>query len=163
MKWTLHWGSHIPVLIKVIENSEDDVLELGMGVYSTPLLHWMCTPSGRRVVSYENHANYFSLFQNGLNQFHETYLVDNLDDIDISQEWGVAFIDSEPMEQRARLAQRLLYNCRFVILHDTQDREEKFYGYKRIYPLFKYRYNYTQFKPNTTVLSNLDNLEFLNG
>jgi len=162
MKWTFRWGSHIPVLIEVLRVTKKDVLEVGMGAYGSPILHWICASKDRRLVSYENNKRYFDLFQNGLNKLHEVFLVEDLFNIDISQEWDVAFIDSAPMEQRTIIASRIANNCKFVIVHDSEAREEKYYHYREIlYPLFRYNYAYTKFKPNTTVFSNFENLDFL--
>jgi hypothetical protein len=162
MKWTFHWGSHIPILIKVVQHTKGDVLEVGMGIYSTPLLHWMCTSENRNLVSYETNIKYFNLFQNGLSEFHKTYLIDNLDTVDIIKDWEVVFIDSEPMEQRAVLAKKVAEVAKFIIVHDSEDRENRFYHYKEILnPIFKYRYAYTKFRPNTTVYSNFESLDFL--
>lgn len=162
MRHTFNWGSHIPLLIKVIEHTVGDVLELGMGWYSTPLLHWMCSDMKRNLYSYENNKGYFDLFQNGLNEFHKTYLIDSYEGIGVDKNWGVVFIDINPMEIRAPLALSLSKCADTIVVHDSEYREEKFYHYRELlYPAFKYRYDYTKFRPNTSVFSNFNSLEFL--
>lgn len=163
MKRSLGWGSHIPMLIKVMENTTGDVLEIGMGYYSTPLLHWICSDSKRYLHSYENIKGYFDLFQNGLNEYHKTYLVDCFNGVGTNNVWSVAFIDSNPMEERAHIALALADVAQIIIVHDSEHREERFYHYRELLnPVFKYRYDYTKFRPNTSVYSNFNTLEFLN-
>ena len=59
MKYWPHWASHYPLLIKVMQITSGDVLELGMGMASTPLLHWLCFDTGRNLISYENNKKYY--------------------------------------------------------------------------------------------------------
>jgi hypothetical protein len=158
----MHWGSHIPILIKVFEHTQGDILELGMGVYSTPLLFWLCVDNNRKLVSYDNNEQYFSMVGKNNNPLHEAHLITDWNFIDIEKNWDIVFIDVDPMDIRGKLAAKVVNYAKYVILHDTQAREEKYYHYNDIYPLFKYRYNYTKFKPNTSVLSNFESLEFLN-
>jgi len=48
-------GSHIPVLIKILNISEGPVLELGTGLNSTPVIHWICNGQNQRhIESYES-------------------------------------------------------------------------------------------------------------
>lgn len=163
MKRSFGWGSHIPILIKVMENTTGDVLEVGMGNYSTPLLHWMCSDKKRNLHSYDNNKGYFDLFQNGLNEYHKIYLVDNFDGVGTNNVWSVAFIDSNPMDGRTPIALALANIAQIIIVHDSEHREERFYHYRKLlFPIFKYRYDYTKFRPNTSVLSNYNTLEFLN-
>jgi len=162
MKWTMRWGSHIPVLVKLLNRTKGDVLELGMGVYSSPLLFWMCVDAGRKLVSYENSEKYFAMVGNNNNRFHEAHLITDWDCIDIEKNWDIVFIDSNPMDVRAKLAKKVATLANFVVLHDTQPQDEIYYHYEDIYHLFAHRYDYTKFMPYTTVLSNSYNLEFLN-
>jgi hypothetical protein len=162
MKWTMRWGSHIPVLVKLFSVTKGDVLELGMGIYSSPLLFWMCVDKGRKLVSYENSEKYFSIVGKNNNKLHEAHLITDWDCIDIEKNWDIVFIDTNPMDSRANLAKKVANIANFVVLHDTQSRDEIYYHYEEVYPLFTHRYDYTKFMPYTTVLSNFYNLEFLN-
>ena len=48
------YGTHLPCLIKAMEKTTGDVLEMGMGIFSTPYLHYQCILTNRRLTSYEN-------------------------------------------------------------------------------------------------------------
>src|SRR3954454_11711777 len=57
-------STHFPVLIKLIQMTDGPVLELGSGLFSTPLLHWLCFERawcgkpGRRLYTWEAYAHY---------------------------------------------------------------------------------------------------------
>ena len=55
------WGSHLPVLKRALEITDGDVLEMGMGIHSTPEMHWSCI--NRNLVSYENDEGYYKRFR----------------------------------------------------------------------------------------------------
>lgn len=160
MKLKPAYSSHLPVLIKILSITTGDVVELGAGIYSTPVLHWMCSPKKRKLVSYDNSEKCLSLFNLRAfeDEFHKVVLVDNWDDVELEkQQWDVAFIDHSP-ERRAIEVARLAYLARYIIIHDSDWRNERHYHYKKIYGMFKYRYDYT-IRPWTTVLSNFVDLK----
>jgi hypothetical protein len=154
-------GSHLPVLMKLMEISEGPVLELGTGFYSTPFLHWACFSQGRKLVSYDSAPLYFELANNCSRDFHEVYFVKDWDKIDISQHWGVVLVDHEPTSRRLADIERLANNADYIILHDSEKEWDLAYQYSKIYSLFKYRYDYTKRLPHTTVVSNFKDLSEL--
>jgi hypothetical protein len=154
-KYNPTWGSHMPVLLKILGISEGPVLEMGIGPFSTPFLHILCQQAGRKLVSYEGSPYYFERHADFRSAEHEINMVEDWNKIDIeSTQWGMAFIDQDD-SARASSAARLANNAKFVVLHDSHPPEMRDpYGYREIYPLFKYKYDYTKMWPNTTVLSN---------
>ena len=161
-KYEPGWGSHIPVLVKVFEISQGPILELGTGVFSTPILHTLCLSKDRQLVSYENDPYYFERHGDFRTDKHQIILVSNWDDIKIENTfWNVALIDHKPEERRKTEVKRLANNTKYIILHDSESRNEKLYKYSEIYPLFKYRFDYTACYPHTTVLSNFVDLSDL--
>lgn len=156
MKYNPAYGSHLPILVKVLQISEGPVLELGSGYTSTPVMHWLCLEAKRRLVTYENNPQIFEVNKSFASGLHEVRFTDNWDEIPIeSEHWGVAFIDHEPPERRKTEITRLAKIADYIIVHDTESqRESEFEFTKNSFPLFKYRYNYLRQKPYTTVLSN---------
>lgn len=151
------WGSHLPVLMKLVYETTGDVLELGMGLYSTPFLHWACYPN-RTLFSYESDRECYELnkqYKNGLQ--HQVFYVENWNDAFIdrgsSHIWDVALVDHAPSQRRVVEIERLKDSAKYIVVHDTQ-RNKRFCNFESIYPLFKYRYDYTKAVPYTTVLSN---------
>jgi hypothetical protein len=135
------------------------ILELGMG-FSTMLLDMMCRLTERPLVSYESDSKWYKKNLKYASNFHTILLADDWDKIDIDNtHWSVAFIDHRPALRRKIEAKRLKDIADYVILHDSEPEKGKFYRYTDIYPLFKYRYDYTNCKPYTTILSNFKKLD----
>lgn len=155
------WGSHIPVLVDVLSNSEGPVLELGTGPFSTPLLHTLCVDNKRTLVSYENNPEFFNMHTAFVDEFHQIKLIDDWDKAEIENtHWGLAFVDHRPAERRKVETKRLVNSADYIVIHDSEPQLIEKYHYDFIYPLFKYRLDYI-LRPNcahTTVLSNLKDL-----
>ena len=149
------WSSHIPVLIKVMEATSGPVLELGMGIFSTPLLHMLCFDKNRNLVSYDNNQKYVDMFRKYRSETHKIGVVNDWDKIDVDEyNWSVVLVDHTPGERRAVEIARLI-NAEYLVVHDTEPKENYTYSFDKIYPLFKYKFDYTKAKTHTTVLSNL--------
>jgi hypothetical protein len=149
-----YWASHMPLLVRAAQVTTGPVLELGMGVYSTPLLHMLCFDKDRKLVSYENDAKYVEMLKKFRTKDHEINLVEDWDSIEDSikaTHWGFVFVDHKPAERRIVDIKKLTDNAEFVIIHDSEDPA---YHYEEIFPLFKYRFDYTKIFHHTAALSN---------
>lgn len=152
------WGSHLPVLIKLVSITSGPILELGGGLYSTPFLHWACFPTKRKLVSYDNDPKYFQQIFQYKDDFHEVGLVTNWDDVNVNYPWDIVFVD-HTTERRGIDAKRVANLAKYVVLHDSDPvKHNEVYGYASVYPLFKYRFDYKETSPNTTILSNFIDL-----
>src|SRR3989304_6533597 len=96
------YGTHLPALIKAMEKTTGDVLEMGMGIFSTPYLHYQCMLSKRKLVSYENYPNWMQFFidYGYPNAFHEIYFIEKYSDAKIDKPWSVVLIDQKPVSGR---------------------------------------------------------------
>lgn len=152
MKRIQRYGTHIPVLIKIMEKTHGPVLELGSGFSSTPFLYWLCQDQNRLFVSFDNDKDWIQKVG---------YPIECITDWDKTKiddtHWSVVLMDHRPAERRIIDIERLKDKADFIILHDSEPELDKFYLYRRVYPLFKYRFDYTKFLPHTTVLSNFFN------
>lgn len=148
------YASHLPVLVKMIERTKGPILELGMG-FSTTLFHLMCKQKKRIVVSYENDLEWYKKFEGYDCDFHSIRFIEDWDALpEDFKYWGLVFIDQRPARRRRTDALKYKDIANFIILHDTEPEQDKFFGYKKIYPEFKYVYQYTEARPHTAVLSN---------
>lgn len=154
------YSSHLPILIKVMQISEGPVLELGSGVFSTPVLHWLCLEAKRLLVTYENNKEYFDMNKAFQTDTHEVKFIYDWSEARIENtHWGVVFVDHGPAERRVAEIRRLAQIADYVIVHDTEPDHDKYFGFiDKAFPLFKYRYNYKRRRPYTTVLSNFKDL-----
>ena len=147
------WGSHLPVLIKVIGMTKGTVLEMGMGLYSTPFLHWACFPD-RILISLENNKECFEMNKQYRSINHHVLFESHWGVFDIVRCGPeVAFIDHTPSQRRLEDIKLLANTAKYIIVHDTQ-RNKQFCDFSKVWPLFKYRYDYKKVIPYTTVVSN---------
>lgn len=142
-------GTHLPVLSRLLIATNGSVLELGAGFNSTPLLYWYCKAYDRKFVSYENDREWCKKLS-GM-----TTPIDKWEDLEIDKLWwSIVLIDHRPAIRRHKDAIKMKDKADFVVLHDSEPEIDRFYAYRRVYPHFKYRYDFTKFKPYTTILSN---------
>jgi len=159
---SLRYGTHLPCLIKAMEKTNGDVLELGLGVFSTPYLHYQCILSKRKLVSYENFKPWMDFFTKKYgyqDEYHEIFFIEKYADAKIEKPWDVVLIDQTPDISRGETIKRLVDRAKYIVIHDSVPKFEKQYGYDKVYSLFKYRTNWTKDTNNATVLSNLVNLD----
>ena len=149
IKLKKEYSTHMPMLIKYVQLTKGDVLEIGSGLFSTPLLHWLCRD--KKLLTYENNDEYYNFAKKFRWRKHKIIKINNWNEIKIDRHWGVVFIDHAPILQRVKDVIKFKDNADYIIIHDSN---ERCYGYDKIYSYFKYRYDYKDCIPNTTVLSN---------
>lgn len=158
------WSSHSSLLAACVAHTTGDVLELGMGWYSTPMLHFMCNGNGRKVVSVEHDKAWFDKFAYMESRDHQMIRVDDWDTCPVFDcDWDVVLVDRRPDEGRADDVKKLADRARLIVCHDTGI--DQYYDMGRAFEGFKYRYDHTLpgvhpwFK--TSVFSNTDDLSWL--
>lgn len=155
------YGTHLPGLIKAMSKTTGDVLELGMGVFSTPYLHYQCILSNRKLVSYENYKNWMQKFLDSEYdcENHEINFVEKYSDAKIEKGWSVALVDQTPDSSRTEEIRRLANYAEYIVIHDAAERHTHIYHYDTIYPLFKYRTDWDEESNPAVVLSNFHDLK----
>lgn len=146
-------GSHLPVLMKLVAETDGPILELGSGLYSTTPLHWACWVPKRRLVTYESNPEFFDFAKAYETEWHEVHCIDDWDAIDISEPWTIAFVDHAP-DTRRKLEVAKLTHAQYVVCHDSEGRNDRKYGFSTIRPLYKYEFEYRDAYPHTTIFSN---------
>lgn len=158
MKLQLKYGSHLPVLIKLVEMTDGDILELGMGLFSTPYLHWFCVVHKRYLASYDDQYEYYEMFADYEHEYHTVRWVSDWSKLDILKQWDVVLVDHTPAGRRKDDIVRLADYATYIIIHDTHWQGRRHYHYDEIWDKFKYRYNYIDVRPHTSVVSNIVDL-----
>ena len=164
-----NYATHLAPLIACMNNTKGDVLELGVGLFSTPYLHYACTIAKRNLLSLENDKGWLRQFKGSDfmhflygNEYHKLELVEVYEDSPlIDKEWDVVLVDQTPDLSRKETVKKLADKAKYIIIHDSNEQHEKTYHYSEIYPLFKYKRVWTGDDRHATVLSNfveLDNL-----
>ena len=144
--------THMPMLIKTVQMSKGPILELGAGIFSTPLLHWLCSEDSRRLDTYESHPDYYDFAKRFQSKYHRIHLTKDWQDIDLKKHYSVVLIDHWPEKQRGIDVIKLKNNADYIVLHDSE--LEKKYGYDKVWKHFKYIYHWKFCTPHTTILSN---------
>jgi hypothetical protein len=152
-----NWTSHMPSLIKLVQNTEGPILELGSGPYSTPILHWLCSVTGRRLITYENVESYYKFARQFQTKYHSIRFIKSWDEVPVKK-YSIVMIDHEPSERRVVDIERFK-DSDYLIVHDTEDKMEYLYGFSKIYHLFKNRHDFTSGN-RTSILSN-KSLDFM--
>ena len=152
-------SSHNALLIKAVLMSKGPVCEVGAGLFSTPMLHWLCKAMKKKLRTYENDDVFFKFAKRFQSSLHRIRKVDNWDDMEFSKHWGVVLIDHAPGSRRFQDIINFKDTADYIVIHDTEPRADKIYHYSKAWPHFKYRYNWTDGWPNSTVVSNFYSLE----
>jgi len=155
------WGSHQPLLIHLVNTITDgNVIEMGMGDNSTPLLHLLCEKQGRKLYSYDFEEKWFNKFLNYQNDDHRIFLLnENLFKQEIYKfefHYSIAFIDSHPAWTRQHSIDILKDKVDYFIIHDSFWNENgkisKLNNYN--FNAFKNVLHFTKVKNGSSVFSN---------
>jgi predicted O-methyltransferase YrrM len=148
-----NYGTHIPVICRVFTELETsgDVLELGCGNYSTPLLHEFCIH--RKLVSLDSDVSWAEKFAILRTPQHIIRAVDSWKTLEeYNSEWDVVLVDNSPAQYREYVIEKLANKAKLLIAHDTENMHR--YKYYRCLPKFRFMVNYTRYSKTTTVVSN---------
>ena len=149
-------GSHHDALLWCLRASTGPVLEIGMGVESTPFLHHYCGAHGRSLVSLETAEKYTAEFQEYATPTHRLVLSESDEAFAVLRahpHWGVVFIDGEADARGAQLS-LATPSADFLVLHDTEPSHATHYHYTpRTWEPFPYLVIDKRGTPWTTVCS----------
>lgn len=154
MNYHPKYSSYVPMLLMALDRVGGDVLEMGTGIVSTHLLHWICFEQGRQLYSYENDMRFYEIAKKCEADFHRVHYAPDWDATDIERPWGVVLLDHAPAIRRKEEARRLARHAQVILLHDSQGRSDRHYHYQEILPLFRYRLGYGKALPQTMAVSN---------
>ena len=113
-------GSHLPALVPCVVTTDGPVLELGLGIFSTPVLHSLCYGS-RKLLSIDTDETAIYNFCQLSEREHEIRLDFDYRSLnEIGKEfWSVVFIDNWPSERRAADVLNFTH-ADFVVIHDAE-------------------------------------------
>jgi len=156
-------GSHIPVLVKMIQQVNGAVLELGVGNNSTPLLHWLCAEKKVPLLSLENDKKWYEEFASFKTFNHRVEFVENWDHLHhlkvYDTRWSLVLVDNSPVRKRRVMAKRLRNHADFLLLHDAEPENDHKNGYTKIYDKFKHIYIYDKVWPFTAIVSKVKEIK----
>jgi hypothetical protein len=149
-------GSHLPIVGKLLTHTNGPILEMGSGFFSTPILYWSAMAKGQPFRSYEGNKDWAELMGDPVK-----YVADWKDANIKEFHWAVAFIDHGDAILRKDHAVALKDSADFIVLHDSEPKNDRHYKFSEIYNQFTYRFDFDAVMPYTTIVSNKINLDFL--
>lgn len=165
------YGSNaIPLAVAAL-SARGDLLELGMGMFSTPLLHKIAIDQNRLLVSVDTELGWVQKFT-GYNstQHHRIYHLgdpNKMHSFGLDKKWGMVLVDHLSGETRYQDVINFANISQMVVVHDAERVSESYYNYERnkIRNYFSYTCKYSlydQTKSNyisTLLLSNFVNMD----
>jgi len=157
------WDSYKPLLWEALQNTDGDVVELGMGDGSTEKLHNYCKENNRKLFSYESNLEWYKKFEKFRtyakreDHFHEVeYVGDNWE---VFQERhrepiGVLFSDEAPGHMRKYNISMYATLAKVIVVHDADESTDHGYRLSWVKPLFKYHALHEFPGASTAVFSN---------
>ena len=149
------YGTHQPILKTVVLNTEGPILELGVGNFSTYLLHEICKKNKRFLLSAESDEVWLRKFYNLKTEWHQFVYVDSYDqwaNVGSGIHWSVVFVDHAPAWRRIVDIDRLRPYTDIFIIHDTEKEADHVYHYEPLLSTFKYHFK-SNTRPATSVVS----------
>ena len=128
--------------------TDGPVLELGIGHYSTPILHYICRD--RHLVSIDNNADWVNEFRSFETPTHRICFADPIMNAVIPEAFSVVFVDTAPVTSRIGLIRDFADRAQYLVIHDTECRR---YRYDRIWGLFNYLVDVTRYFPGARLES----------
>lgn len=154
-------ATHNGLLAMAINKFQGPVLELGVGHYSTPMIHFMCMD--RWVVSmdtdpgwlgfFEQHfrtANHQFVCTNGTPPSNSWWMIQEM----VRKSWGVVFVDHAPAEDRVKCIRMLRGTAGCFVVHDAEP-VSKCYEWGDIFDTFKYKRYYDRYGNGTMIVSDM--------
>lgn len=160
LRGTLGAGSHIATLTQALLSTwscmRGKVLELGMGWWSTPLLHGLCEWGAEELVSVDDDPAWAeALGAIYKRSWHHFSVSPDIRDLHYHH-WALAFVDSSPGDKRVDTILALKDRVSVFVAHDVETDippSAGAYGWKRLEGAFKYEYINKDLRPWTAVWS----------
>lgn len=183
------YSTHQSLLVSALLASSGPVIELGGGYYSTPLLSTFAHYQQRPIYTLETNEWVYDRIKSFESKFHRIHIMpgfrfaegrfDRERGVDIRtyierqqtklralcvvhRHWGLVFIDHAPGFLRSPALEFFADKADFVSIHDSEHVDH--YNLKVAFAAFQYRYDFSAYRPNTTILSNFrscDQFKFL--
>lgn len=151
----------IPLTLAALSSPSGDFLEVGMSLFSTPLLHKIAKDQNRNLVSVDTDLeliNKFVLYN--VTKSHKIYNISDFMNYGRKRDWALVFIDQSRIMQRPQSKIALFaQKAQIVVLHDSGE-ESKMTEH------FRYVCKFTLFRPpedssnvSTALMSNFIDLK----
>lgn len=166
------WATHLPLLSKVVSATKGSVLELGPGLYSTPVISQIMAGSGRPYLGVDTDKEWIDAIVKNRWLADPDHLVRQVDsyrapEIWSPTIWNVVFLDCFPDSIRYGLLKDMKegrLGATIIVCHDTSPNMDRRMGLRPLLETFKHRFTYNRLMPWTDVVSDaIDVKALVNG
>lgn len=140
------WGSHLPALVAAVAATDGPILECGVGIWSTPILHALCAPKARPLLSIESKPEWLARFLPFRTDWHQVEGVPSWDALPQGT-WALAFVD-HGHAPRGPVVEALRGRAGIVVMHDS---ECSYCGYGEALRGFEWVHTHTHSPAWTTI------------
>lgn len=132
--------SYYPLLFMALEETKSgEVIEMGCGHGSTPILHDYCEKNKRDLWSYEEKESWYNKFTDLNGKFHCLNFITDWDVVSNNHSKpDVVFIDHAPGERRKEDIVRFKDKAKIIVIHDTEPAADHGYQMRQHFDKFKY-------------------------
>lgn len=148
-------ATHQRSIVAAAMRTTGPMLELGVGWYSTPLLHEISEAQQRPLETVDNNMDWLAQFMCLNTTAHQLKLIGwwgGLLSLLNHKSYGFCFVDQGQPADREYTVRSLLDRVDVFVFHDTE--EGPAYGYNRVLPLFEYQWTDKCQQSWTTIASN---------
>jgi hypothetical protein len=143
------YATHLEALVYATLMNNENILELGCGYYSTPLLYSICKIQNRKLSILSSNKDWLDKFKD----YGECELVENWSEFNFHGKYGMVFLDNEQLTaHRIMLIPKIMQITNVLVVHDA-DKMINNPNWKN----FTEQYNQIWFKkynPHTVILLN---------
>lgn len=137
--------------MKYLLQTSGEIIELGSGNYSTPLINAIVNSSGRTATTIDNNEQWLEKFRYLENANHRLMYIPDWNSFHVTQNYSVAFVDhaDAPLHRRWLQVLKLIPYSDFIIVHDSED---SLYGYREIMNMVDVVEVFDRYQSQTLVL-----------
>ena len=110
------YSTHLEALVTAALMNNEDVLELGCGHYSTPVLDSICKTQNRKLFIVASNQEWLNKFK----EYGEHELINDWNNYIFDKKYGMVFLDNEQVtSQRLMLIPKIMNITNILVVHDA--------------------------------------------
>jgi hypothetical protein len=110
------YSTHLEALVVAALMNNEDILELGCGHYSTPILSAICKAQNRNLFIAASNEKWLNQFK----EYGECELLNNWLNYLFDKKYGMVFLDNEQVtSQRLMLIPKIMNITNVLVIHDA--------------------------------------------
>lgn len=145
------YSTHQQMVVKYLLQATGNIIELGSGHYSTPLIHEIAEARGLNAETVDNDKEWLRTFKHLESDRHSIRHINSWNEFVVEKNYSVAFVDhaDPPTHPRWLQVLKLIPYSDIIIVHDSED---TLYGYGEIMNMVSVVESDTRHQTHTLVL-----------